>query len=605
MVILVLPFVYATTFTDVQLYDDEGTLMITFRDMIEGRRLYNDEYALYGPFYYLTVGGLFTTLHLPLTHDVVRIISAVFWLACTITLASLVYRLTRSLSTSGLAFLTALFFLRFYSHSPTHPQEMSFLLVACLPHFLLNIERGATRVAPIAIGVMVAGLILTKINIGVFVAIAIALAASRVSERRIWSDLIFALAAIAALVLPVVLMIPLIQFKWVMVYCVFATATIASALLVWWRTDAPVLLTTRHWAIALSAAVATAVIIIGVLLLRGTTLAAMFNAVVVQNTRFAQNWYIVLSLGPLAGVSTLGATGAALGYRTLRSHAATRDLADHAALWLKLVLSVVAIVLVYIRAPDLASELLFKIFAPFCWVLLIPAADGRSGMPFVRGGIGLLSALMVLYPFPVAGDQVAGAMLLPGVMMPVLLHDAILGLRELHSTRWKVFHWQRYGAALAIIAFGAIFAIQTRKALADYASRVLLRLPGMTMVRVNEKTAVDHQWAIQELSRCGEFYTMPGQLSFYFWTGKKSPTGLNNNNSLGLLSWDQQERVIADLSVHTDMCVLTVPPLQRQFDRGQVEARPPLLRYIEENFSLVSGQGPFILLKRKQPQNSN
>jgi len=45
-VVLALPYVYATVFTDVMAYDDQGALMITLRDLMEGRRLYNDEYAL-------------------------------------------------------------------------------------------------------------------------------------------------------------------------------------------------------------------------------------------------------------------------------------------------------------------------------------------------------------------------------------------------------------------------------------------------------------------------------------------------------------------------------------------------------------------------------
>ena len=47
-------------------------------------------------FYYLSVGGLFTALRVPLTHDAVRAIAAVFWLLCAIASASLVFRLTAS-----------------------------------------------------------------------------------------------------------------------------------------------------------------------------------------------------------------------------------------------------------------------------------------------------------------------------------------------------------------------------------------------------------------------------------------------------------------------------------------------------------------------------
>src|SRR5262249_39531593 len=102
-----------------------------------------------------------------------------------------------------------------------------------------------------------------------------------------------------------------------------------------------------------------------------------------------------------------------------------------------------------------------------------------------------------------------------------------------------------------------------------------------------------------QLSRCEAFYTFPGQLSFYIWTGKPNPTGLSVDDQLGLLSQEQQEHIISDLSVHSDMCVLTAPELYQFWDRGQLATDPPLLRYIESNFRPFAMEGPFTLLKRE------
>jgi hypothetical protein len=602
-VVLVLPYVYATTFTDVMPFDDQGALMITLQDVMHGRRLYNDEYALYGPFYYLTVGALFTGLHLPLTHDVVRLVAAVFWVACVASFSGLVYRMTNSLAASGLAFLTTLLALSNYPHSPTHPEEISLLLLACIPYLLFQIQGGSTQVPLVIIGAIVAGLALTKINIGAFVAIATALAVIRVSERNVWSHLGYVLFAVGGVLLPLALLRPLFEFSWAIVYCVFASATIACSLFVWWYTEAPVLLTFRHWVVALSAAIVTVMITVGLLMLRGTTPDAMFNAIVLQNAHYIQNWYIMLWIGPPGGASTLLATAAALAYVFLGSRPSTRNLADQAVPWLKLVMGLLGIALIYATttSPFSNPELFFKMFEPFCWLLIVPPAHDRSRMTLVRGGIGLLSAFMVLYPFPVAADQLRDAILLPSIMVPVLLHDAIVDLRALgRIRRWELPNWTvRLATLVAVLFFVGIFANQTRMAVAAYASRVALDLPGAALIHVSEETANTYHWATQELSRCEAFYTMPGQLSFYFFTGKQAPTGVNSNNELGLLTWDQQERVIADLSAYRRMCVLTVPGLRDFWDRGQIATHPPLLQYIEQNFVPVAVQEPYTLLERK------
>src|SRR5215467_4161405 len=206
MAIVALPFIYATAFSDVMLYDDQGALMITFHDLMAGKRLYNDEFALYGPFYYFTIGSLFSILDLPLTHDVVRAVSAVFWLACTGIVSALVFRLTRSLIAAAFGFLAALFILRNFSHSPTHPQEISLLLLVCVPHLLLDLERSRTSLSLAFMGVIIAGLMLTKINLGTFVALATALTVLRASERAVWTGPAYALLAAASLSLPLVIM---------------------------------------------------------------------------------------------------------------------------------------------------------------------------------------------------------------------------------------------------------------------------------------------------------------------------------------------------------------------------------------------------------------
>ena len=601
--LLALPYIYATTFYGLTGFDDEGTLMMTFRDLKEGSRLYDDSYALYGPFYYLSIGGLFTTLHLPLTHDMVRVVSAGFWAACTIIFAGLAFLLTRSRTVAIVAFVAALLDLRQFPHSPTHPEELCMLLLGCIPYLLYRIERGAAWKPAAAIGAIVVALMLAKINIGIFVGMALALVALGVSGSQAWLGAAFAVAAIAGVLLPPALMLPLFRFSWAVNYCVFAGLTILSAILVWWRTQKTLLFTPGHWLAALSAAAITAMAIIGIVLLDGTTPYAILNAVLLQNRHFILNWYLPTWFEVWDALAMVIGTASAIGYVWLSSRADSRKMARQAACWAKFALGVAGIVLIcvsnIIQQGDPPS-ILFMIFEPFCWLLMIPPVTGRSGMPVTRAGIGLLAAFMVLYPFPVAGSQINDAVLLLTIMLPVLVHDAVTDLPVISLAVRRALGNMRYaGVLIFCLVAGTVLLIPTIDALKDYESGIPLGLPGTRLLRVDAYTAALGHWATQVLSKCEAFYTMPGQLSYYFWTGKPSPTKTNNNDTLGVLTDAQQEHVIAELSAYPHLCVLKVPSLQEWFDRDQVATHPPLLRYIDENFTLVAAEGPYRLLKRK------
>ena len=45
-----------------------------------------------------------------------------------------------------------------------------------------------------------------------------------------------------------------------------------------------------------------------------------------------------------------------------------------------------------------------------------------------------------------------------------------------------------------------------------------------------------------------------------------------------------------DLEQHDELSILTIPTLFKYFDRGQLRTRPPLLQYIEENFTEVASR---------------
>lgn len=606
--VLTAPYAFFNGFTHLQAFDDEGTLMITFRDLAHGLRLYDDVYALYGPFYYLTVGSLFTKLHLPLTHDAVRLVSTAFRLACSGVLAGLTYRLSRSLLGAAFTFIACALLLQWLLHSPTHPQEICLLMAAILPHLVLSIERRPERAtgAAAAIGAILAALLLTKINMGAFASFALGFTALRAIPPGTWFRFATLLAVAAGLLLPLALMLPLLHLSWVSGYWALATLTIGAALTVSFSTARQDLLTPRHWAVCLGVMALTAAVTLGITLDYGSSPYAMLDTVVLQSGRLLRNWYYALPIAPWNIALAAVAMGLALWREVAGKRPEMRRSAETLAALLKLPVGTAGVAMVGLAATGFlrwfpTGVILFEVLMPFSFLVLVPAA-GRSTVGAGRASLGLLAAFMVLYPFPVAGTQLMVAAVLMVCALPVLLIESTADLRSLSPG--LIATVLRPNAAAGWLA-GAVLlgalAHQTRHAWWSWGGEAASGLPGASLIHVSPDERARTGWVLQHVAACPAFYTFLGLLSFYFWTGRPSPTALNNNDVLGLLSAAQQERVVSDLARQPGLCIVAAPGMLRFYDRGQIASRPPLLRYIEDNFTPVAENGPLQILERKPP----
>ena len=242
-----LPFLFFVAFSDIQVHDDQGTLMITFRQILDGGVLYQDMMALYGPFYYLVITPLFSIFKIPLSHDVTRLLSVLFWIACSVVFGGLAWRLTRSAIATAYAVIISLFLLTLFADSPLHPQELSFLMLGILLHLLFAIEKEPRPVLLLLVGGIAAGMLLTKVNLAAFVMLPLMLAALRATSGQSWLRAAHRLVLILGLLAPVVLMAPLLHLEWSVRYCLLASGTIAAALVVWSSSVVPKILTIRLW----------------------------------------------------------------------------------------------------------------------------------------------------------------------------------------------------------------------------------------------------------------------------------------------------------------------------------------------------------------------
>lgn len=314
-----LPFIFFAAFGDVKPFDDEGTLMITFRELSDGRILYHDMSTLYGPFYYLTIASALNFFNIPLSHDAARFISATFWVCCSFTFAMFAWRLSSSAITRAFALLTALFLLKLFALSALHPQELSFLLIGILLHILIGIEKKPNPIALMLLGAIVGGLLLTKVNLAAFITLPLILGALRTTGDQTWLRPIHGILSAIGLLMPVVLMAPLFRLDWVIWYCVFSEGTILAALMVWSSRSIPKTLTIGDWRFAIGGSTLVVLLTIGATMAGGTTAIEILRATVLQNFGLIQNWYNPAPISGVAITATAISTMVAVLYASTRA----------------------------------------------------------------------------------------------------------------------------------------------------------------------------------------------------------------------------------------------------------------------------------------------
>jgi hypothetical protein len=204
---------------------------------------------------------------------------------------------------------------------------------------------------------------------------------------------------------------------------------------------------------------------------------------------------------------------------------------------------------------------------------------------------------MSLYPFPVAGHQINIGALVPVIMVPILAHDV-----------WAAVPWRAAGglleaSRLSALAVAIVLGIGTGATLRSaraYWNDTPLGLRGTSLIRIDPEQAEDLRWVTAQLSSCGSSYSLPGLLSFAFWTGHALLTTQNINDVLAFIPPERQERIVEALSRTPDLCVVYNPELLRIFDRGQIRSDPPLLHFILTDFVQVAERHGYVILRRRR-----
>lgn len=544
-------------------YDDEGFVMLMLRHYLSGDVLYSGFYAQYGPFAYQALATIHGLLGMVPSNDSARISSLIVYTATFSVWAGIAALALRSPAVVVLFLLALGQQLMTTTVEPGHPQDFGALLVAVCAAATLVLRTASSvrvqRTAAIVAGMVVGALLLTKLNVGVFVVIALLFLAP--FERYGWR-----VARFGLVLLPLVLMQQRLDHDWVKNFCLIETIGLLLFLV---ATRDKVDATERAVVPWTGAVIASLAIILAIEVVRGATAYALADGIVFQHLNFPsqaiQPGYVppeTLYTAVLSGIAFI------LFHLIRRQVWSARVLEG-----CKLV--VAALGLAY--AIGFGVDYLLAFGLTFVWLLMSPHID-RGWMVFMAA----LTLLLPLQAYPVAGSQFyLGAV--PLTFLCALAFDDVVSDSGSALIQWALILLAATGL---VYQFGAL-----KKTATDYTELKPLALPGASLVRLPADEAAEYQGLARRMKQFDSFVSQPGLLSLYFWTETDPPTKWNAGAWVRLIGPERQNEIVSALQ-RAEHPGAAVHPYRATFWTEQREERSsPLAGYLDSACTITETIG--------------
>ena len=535
-------------FAQFQGYDDEGYLLITVQQFLQGIPLYDDIYTQYGPAYYLWQQVLHGMLGIPVTHDATRVVTVVVWLGCSALAAVPVWLLTRRALLTAIGMAIAFFHLTQLTFEPGHPQELCLLGVmgAVAVAMWRLVARGRLGIpAAMAVGALVALTALTKVNVGAFLMGAIALGLVTSLRGSPWRTALVSVVAVSAVAGVAGLMHSDLFRSDIAAWVVVVWSGLLAAFVAGSDDGAGdgVVTARELTAYAAGVAIVSTVVVVAVIA-GGTSLRALLEGLFVWPLRLPAVFWRPLPVPLLA--AAVAPVWLFLAVCRRRNVTVVRRWMPSIALALGLI--------VFLLSITKAYGLLLALGPPLAWLALGDASfdAGERAARRILAFAAILIALQT-YPMPDGTQIVLGTVLFVPVGL-VTLADAQRELRTGHRQQTAPRSLRRR-ATLAMLAVVVATAIGVRMQRL-YADGVPLGMRGAEAVHVTERDAATYWWLTTNLrEHCDAFLTAPGLNSLHFWTGIPPVSTLNATLWPILFDDAQQGRILAAMAPVGRLCV--------------------------------------------------
>lgn len=513
---LVATFAFAHIFTTFVQWDDEGYFLQAYRDSLSGHVPYDQVFSIYGPFTFWSAALVARFDAVNVTHDNFRWVWLTVWIVIASLMAGVVWRWTGRFSSTLVAFLLVGFRLKGLAKGVGHPQLWIILGVAAVLWLGLDwVNLPSRQRRAFWTGLIIGVILMCKINIGIFVAVAVALAASLQLRGRL-RTLVCPVLIIAAVGLGLLLLFTSSAGSdkyFALAYLGSLAATVGIAI------GRPVeeqpSLTSLRWLVAgLGICLCAGV---GVTLAWGTTLRALFRALITGPAMFVRSFHYPFLDATRRGSILLSVIGLGVAIGMFR----WRRLADVRPAWLGLLKTAAGTGLLCAFSYDPRLALTGSLL--FLWLLIVDAQPMSGPAYSNRLLLALLCPLFSLQVFPMAGEQVDWAALVPITAAAVLLADGTNCIdREsfrMHLPRLARIVAGATGTVLAICLF-LFGGERTLLRYREWRGAQSVNLPGTHWLRLPPVETGRLTSTVSELRRdCQTVLTIPGLYSFSLWSG--------------------------------------------------------------------------------------
>jgi hypothetical protein len=558
-------------------YDDEGYIMLSLFHFLDGEPLYDETYSQYGPAYYFVQAVAYAVTDLPITHDVTRAKTLVFWLLTAGFAAALIWRVTRSRALCLAAGLLAFFHLERFAMEPGHPQELCMLLIAAAL-FVATFVRGERSFSWIAVllGFLAGTVCMTKLNVGVFMAVGLLLAFAFSAPRLRTNRWLVCAASTFVVALPVLLMRgELFLMGGIALACV-VNCSMLAVMVTASRVDALSALECRGFFVGGALAVVGWSI---AALVHGTSAGGLLDGLVLQHAGFAATFFTASPIGwfaiPWAMIGLWMACAASRGNPTAGL------IAQGALVSIGVIVAGLHLLesftpLIHGMQDRGGAILLIECATPLVWVILWRVPSCRADQWFARLAICTVAVLQPLGIFPTPGTQTAIGSL-------AILLAALVAVADLAQARIAIpaTRTPRLSVATSLIALALATLLVRDVQLWCYRQRLMpLALSGAERLRLPEAEVARHRWLTKTLQANADsfLFRYNGMNSYYFWTQSPPPTALNATCWPVLFDDEQQQRIVSAIRDNPRLCVVS----ERQ-DWPALDNRP-LVAFLDEHF---------------------
>jgi len=601
---------YFAMFSQFHGYDDEGTLLITVKAFVHGDALYKEIWSVYGPFYYELFGGFFKLFGLSIDTDTSRTIVLFIWVVTSLLFGVSAQRLTGRLSIGLLTTIAAYSALAVLVNEPMHPQGLCVLLLGAISFFAVSGLRGRIGWSGIACGALLAALVLTKVNLGIF-AVAATVVALAVSVEPIYRRRWLRWLLIAAfLIMPAPVLSHDLKVSWVReLFLLEALAGIA--VLVAARSIRPVREKdggeNMSWLLAaLLGFVVAFLVIILIVLLTGPSISDVYTGVVKDALGIREVFTIqfpfpagaAIDWAIAAVVAAAIASSIRLARRTSAPVIWTGLL--RAVAGLTILCSVAHIIPIAFNPPATDPVVVPMLLV---WVAAIPPS-GAVETPykrFLRVLLPMVAVAEVLQAYPVPGSQLGIASAFFVAVGALCLGDAWTDISAWSEARGDYVR-TNFATSVAVVAIAlpAAFGLNAIvlpgiSGAFSYHELTKLKLPGAELMHLG--TAQDEEYeAVVELlhkHHCTTFVGWPSVNSLYLWSGLEAPKPTIPNGWFYAMKESQQKLAVEELRASPRPCAIVNEELAELYIPPNSAPSTPLVHYVKQNFEPVEIVGGF------------